>query len=525
MGSHREGVPMRINLIKISSVLIFALLLLTATAPNFAKAIESQTVTVFPVADAMCDSFKPDENFGYASTFTVGVQADTSIRKYYAKFDLSSFNLSNIISAKLRFLPFQTSSSFAMDIHECEDYWQEPTICWNNAPFQQSKVGDCWIGDTGIWYELNVTSFVKTEYDKVWSVVFTNQTAVANAVAYFFSREDSQYSPRLIIEYIPQQSTPPSASGGQWTLTGVSGNWSYSTDPLLLAGEGWNASPAFANFTHGNLNKTFADGEGFQINFTVSIQGNRREWWWIEGTKRFYFSLGIHGTNDAAYTLFYIAHEQGFAWSSSEAKVGTQQQYNIGKPWPSLQVGETVDTTGAVYYIQVIRVNATTAKVVYATNVFGNDLEITEGSIKTFNETLTVDSSVWDNPVLNLYAGHDGSGTFECVFGDVYVGTITGFEDQTPTQLNPNPFQWLIDGFNFIWGLATMIGAFAGAFLPILPWIFLFYALDVIVTSVQVGSVQPIGKFALMIWEFLLKVWFVLVRIGQLIWDAITFWT
>jgi hypothetical protein len=222
--------------------------------------------------------------------------------------------------------------------------------------------------------------------------------------------------------------------------------------------------------------------------------------------------------------MFYIAHEQGIVLRTSEAKVGTRLQYNVGKPFPTT-IGETVDTTEAEWYIQIIRINSTTAVVVYATNVLERTFEdLAEGALLSFKETLTVDPSVWVNPTLNLYVAHDGSGEFVCTFADPHVGNLAELETQPPSTIN-NPFQWVTDAFNFLHQIALIVGNFMGYFLPILPFLFLFYLLDVIITSVQVGSIQPIGKFALILWDFLLKIWDVLVKIGQLIWDAITFWT
>lgn len=485
-----------------------------------------QETHLYPVADAMCDSANPSTNYGSQQTWKVGYyESGNSIRKSYLTFDVRSLNLSAIVNATL-VLRCYAEMSVLIDVNECEDYWFENYICWDTAPFLQDKIGELNVWINGFHEQtLNVTEAVKNETDGYFSIVFTNQTELSgNAMATFYAREYTSLTPYLKIYY--EAGAGPAPSGGEWTLTGISGNWSYSTDPLLLAGEGWNADTAFANFTHGNLNKTFADGEGFQIDFTVSITGDRREWWWWEGTKRFYFSFGLHGTGGAAYSLFYIAHEQGILITTSEAIVGTQRQYNVGKPF--LQIGETVDTTEAVWYIQFIRVNSTTAKVIYATNLFsGNEaaLNVTEGAIKTFTETITVDPSVWNNPELVLYAGHDGSGTFQIAYGELYIGTITVLEDQTPPGLNPNPFQWIMDGFNFLYSLVVIVGAFAGQFLPILPFIFLFYVLDVVVSSVMHGNVKLIGDFALKIWDFLRELWDTLVNFGRLIWDTITFWT
>ncbi len=528
MGGHRGGISTRIKC-SFGIALLTAIVLVSLVAPLLLSKVSAATyqeIHLYPVADAMCDNANPSTNYGSEQTWDVGyISSGNSIRKSYVKFDIRSLNLSAVTNATLVLRGFfgGVYPPIIIDVNECSDYWQQSTITWDNAPFLQDKIGELSVYSGGTYIEsLNVTDAVRDELDGFFSIVLTNQTAVENSWARFYSAERTSLTPYLIIwSETPAGPAPPS---GEWTLTGIDGDLNYSLSPLMLTAEGENVCQA--NFTRGNLNKTFADGEGFQVNFTVSIKGDRREWWWWEGTKRFYFSFGLHGTGGAAYSLFYIAHEQGIAMMTSEAKVGSQLQCNVGKP--NLAIGETVDTTDALWYIQFIRINSTTAKAIYATNIFsGNEAyqNVTEGALKTFAETLTVDPSVWNDPELVLYAGHDGSGTFQCAYGDVYIGAITEIEDQAPPSLNPNPFQWIMDGFNFIYSLAVIVGTFAGQFLPILPFIFLFYLLDVIISSVMAGNVKLIGDFALKIWGFLRELWDTLVNFGRLIWDTITFWT
>lgn len=310
-----------------------------------------------------------------------------------------------------------------------------------------------------------------------------------------------------------------------WTRTGYSGEWDEVASPYLLSHDGWNENVAYANFTYGTIS-SLADGQGIQVNVTITVEGNRREWWWINGVKRFFLSLGLHGTADAVYTNFYIAHEQGIVLRTSEARCGSLFQFDVGRTTP-LSFGETVDTTEATYWIQIIRVNSTTAKIVYATNILERNFgELAEGSVRALTEYLTVDPSVWESPTLNLYCAHQGSGRLIARFTDPMTGAIEPIEQHPlPTTGAGDPFAWLRDGFNTLYSLIMVVGSIVTPFLPMLPMIFLLYILDVAVTSVQIGSVQPVGNFVRTLWEFLLKIWDVLVRIGQLIWDAITFWT
>ncbi len=137
--------------------------------------------------------------------------------------------------------------------------------------------------------------------------------------------------------------------------------------------------------------------------------------------------------------------------------------------------------------------------------------------------------------IIGLGVIHEGSGHFGLsVAAEDYVGSEM---PDIPANLNLTDIvqettNWITDLFNFLsGGVAFLIGgiqlvsAFAGQFIPILPFLFIFWCIDAVVSSAQAGSIKPIGNFVMAIWEFLLKMWETLVRIGQLIWDAITFWT
>ncbi len=141
------------------------------------------------------------------------------------------------------------------------------------------------------------------------------------------------------------------------------------------------------------------------------------------------------------------------------------------------------------------------------------------------------DSSI----VIGLGVFHEGSGHFELsVIAEDYV-------DEEMPEIPPNinlseivqeTTSWITDLFNFLSGGVAfliggiqLVGVFMGQFIPILPFLFLFWCLDAIISSVMAGSIKPIGNFVMTIWEFALKLWDTIIHLGELIWDAITFWT
>lgn len=145
----------------------------------------------------------------------------------------------------------------------------------------------------------------------------------------------------------------------------------------------------------------------------------------------------------------------------------------------------------------------------------------------------------FDNPILmTLQVYHEGSGHFQIwTNAEDYVnGELPTFApginmsnviDALGQQFSifGDIYNALTGGFAFIVSMLTLLGRFAMGFLSILPFLGIFWALDVIVTSAQTGSVKPLGNWVMQIWEFARQLWDTLIHFGELVWDAITFWT
>jgi len=300
-----------------------------------------------------------------------------------------------------------------------------------------------------------------------------------------------------------------------WITESTSGEWTDST---------LNDISAYGN-NEGRINATgiplnvLADNNGYTMTIAINNITGFREWWWIAGVKRFYFALDFesNSSGEDVYAMFNIAHEQGVVLQTSQLKVGVDQ-WDSGVFWnyPNIPV------YNAIYEMRFFRVDATHARVSYlipdVNDVFGLD---PQNTYEAYNETFTVSANFWDDLDAYLYVGHEGNGALDVELGDlVYSDYLSGYELH-----RANPIQWIWDGLNFLFSLISVLSGIVGSFLPVLPLILVFYAIDVVITSVMIGSVQPIGNFAKKIIEWLQTIWGYLVEFGKLIWDAVTFWT
>ncbi len=190
--------------------------------------------------------------------------------------------------------------------------------------------------------------------------------------------------------------------------------------------------------------------------------------------------------------------------------------------------------------VYFIKQNASSVKIIFMFLDAGvYDAETGELIPCILEETLDLSSINPDffnsSIIIGLGVIHEGSGHFELsVDAEDYVGTEL---PDIPANLNltevvQETTNWITDLYNFLSGGVAflmggiqLVGAFMGQFIPILPFMFLFWCIDAAVSSVMAGSIKPIGNLVMTIWEFCLKLWDTIIHLGELIWDAITFWT
>jgi hypothetical protein len=166
----------------------------------------STTLTLLASADAYVESGDlGNTNFGSANPLLVKTGATAAYnRDVYLKFDVSS--ATTIGSARLRTYAALTSmgnGTISMAVHPvASSAWTELGITWNNRP-PRSTVASSTAGVTSTaygWYEMDVTSFVRTEKAAGRNLVTLalHGPAVTDSRIIVTSRESST-APRLVV--------------------------------------------------------------------------------------------------------------------------------------------------------------------------------------------------------------------------------------------------------------------------------------------------------------------------------------
>ena len=172
-----------------------------------------------PVADAQVASGTPTTNAGTATSFFIQSADATNTfgnERAWLRFDLNGQIPpgATISSAELRIYAFDadTQDDLLVDAHgSSDDSWDEAVITWNNQPAFGSALGSATFESPKeqLWYDLDVTSFVQTEFagDGVVSLVVKPRTESTNQwMTYRFNsreflRDGYSLLPRLRVEY------------------------------------------------------------------------------------------------------------------------------------------------------------------------------------------------------------------------------------------------------------------------------------------------------------------------------------
>jgi len=194
------------------------------------------------------------------------------------------------------------------------------------------------------------------------------------------------------------------------------------------------------------------------------------------------------------------------------------------------------------YEIQVSKKAETTVLVeIYK---FGLD-----GATRMISNEYTVSSDFWDSVDLSLKIWHEGKGY---LYGGMTDAIYTGsWSPETPDRWgNPqdNPIYNLINSLaqvitsvlpSSIRNWVNQFGVWAGYLFaliggilfgivstvtPFLPLLLVFYVVDAGITSVQTGSITPLGNCFLALYQFVLMIIHTIVAICQTIYDFIHFW-
>lgn len=165
--------------------------------------------TTIPTEDAFVqDGIYASTNYGSNSLLTIkSINENANYkRKSYVKFDFGSYAEPTISSAKLRLYisDANTEESRVIKLYgTATESWSEGSITWNNAPSTNlTYLGSLDISNVeNIWYEYDVTSYIKANTDKVVSFLFINEGKASdkNNISFASKEASSSIRPHLAI--------------------------------------------------------------------------------------------------------------------------------------------------------------------------------------------------------------------------------------------------------------------------------------------------------------------------------------
>jgi hypothetical protein len=212
--------------------------------------------------------------------------------------------------------------------------------------------------------------------------------------------------------------------------------------------------------------------------------------------------------------------------------VGANHTNPLGLP----SLGDLYLSDNSSYCIRFIRQSSTVAVVEYYqmpdfNPESGSDLawlEDVSGWIQLMNETVSVDSSVWTNPIVNLYTGHWGHGRFTVICEAVVnSGEMVALQDLYWDSEDYGLYEYFSTLTGAIGSLFSVLEPYTvvfNAFVPVIPIFLVLYVIDLGVTCARTGNLKLIGDFFSYGFGMMLKIWGLLVDMFDFIREVIMFW-
>lgn len=165
--------------------------------------------TTTPTDDAFVqDGTYGNTNYGTNSLLTIkSINEESNFkRKSYIRFDFSDYTEGTISSAKLRIYVSDSNTDTVKPIKlygTQNKIWSESTLTWNNAPNTNlTYLGMINMSEVeGIWYEYDVTEYVKKNTDKIVSFLLINEGAASakGNISFASKQADAAIRPKLAI--------------------------------------------------------------------------------------------------------------------------------------------------------------------------------------------------------------------------------------------------------------------------------------------------------------------------------------
>jgi len=302
-------------------------------------------------------------------------------------------------------------------------------------------------------------------------------------------------------------------------------------------------SGSSSDITYAEFEAQGVSGRGVAITLD-HVWGNltMKPGWLGDGNVQFVILGELEGANgQKVYGMTMFQDNADYFGINAACKVyfGTQQQYHhtiVKVPFangslPQYHIGMYYKQDGTILtvYYYIAGYITPNEGLNFGT---GQNYDITSW---VWTENFTVPSDFSDHTTFRLYVGWKGSG--QGSFAENYdfsaalnatVVPVGTYNRATGTDQSKTVFGGIIDflraNFDVIVSVVTMFVGAIKIVLPVLPMLAIIYFVDMIITSFQTGSFTPVGAAFAKLWELILAGYYVIVRLGQLIWDAITFW-
>lgn len=278
---------------------------------------------------------------------------------------------------------------------------------------------------------------------------------------------------------------------GAMTNTAQSGDWTSYTMPHLTYTTDEEAA-GYANYTEGYE----ASWSGYEAAWNIDINASEPSLFDFFGTlKRFYLVYEVASDNgESIFTqpILIKAAKWYFGSTSIEWLINNNLYYG---------------GSGSGFDLYVTKESTTSISIGFE---FW-DVE-SGGSYAYTWQNATVSSDFCDNATINLYLGHDGSGTFDAFnwLSDMMTGTDAPYMPTNTYQPPSEPVRDFLSTLFAVWDVFSgLFSAFINTIVsitPLAPMIFLIYVIDVAFTSFYMGSIQPLGKFFLFIFSVLVSI-------------------
>ncbi|RLG01276.1 MAG: hypothetical protein DRN49_01655 [Thaumarchaeota archaeon] len=285
------------------------------------------------------------------------------------------------------------------------------------------------------------------------------------------------------------------------------------------------------------------------VNLT-ELYTRRLEWWWESSGNEFdiYWNFtSLSSGNKVLLTVGFWEYQRVWGLEWGRYVMGATG-FNVGLDRLTTYAKYSYDLFPAFVEIWVYR-NVSEGKLY--TKLLLYDPDVPDPYDLAVDDYFEIDPADFKDVKLTMWVEHQGIGAIEGGMSDkIYIeeeawtpeipeGKIKwvtsnwfwDFIDGTKRFFSKTLPGYVMDFINvatswagYFFELLALIGYSAVQFLPIFPFIFLFWLLDAIITSIVEGELQPIGNAVMTIYNTLRGLAQAIVSFGHAIWNLIKFW-